>query len=135
MRYPVAIEIGDEAHAFGVVVPDLPGCFSAGDSLDEALVNAEEAVTAWIDVMLDDDQPIPQPSTVDMLRAQSPEMADRVWAVVNVDPARLDDRIARINITLPRRVLARLDAAARSAGETRSGYIARLALSSADLPN
>ena len=135
MRYPVAIEIGDETHAFGVVVPDLPGCFSAGDSLDEALINAEEAVTAWIDAMLDDDQPIPQPSTVDMLRAQSPEMADWVWAVVNVDPARLDDQIARINITLPRRVLARLDASARSAGETRSGYIARLALSSASLPN
>ncbi len=128
MRYPLAIEVGDEDHAFGVVVPDLPGCFSAGDTLDEAMINAEAAVTAWIDVMLDSDQPIPQPSTIDRLRSEHPEMADWVWAVVNVDPARLDDKIARINITLPRRVLARLDAAARSAGETRSGYIARLAL-------
>ena len=33
MRYPIAIELGDEAQAFGVVVPDLPGCFSAGDTL------------------------------------------------------------------------------------------------------
>lgn len=31
MRYSVAIEPGDDRHAFGVVVPDLPGCFSAGD--------------------------------------------------------------------------------------------------------
>ena len=52
MRYPIAIEPGDEAQAFGVVVPDLPGCFSAGDTLDEALSNAEEAVVAWIDAML-----------------------------------------------------------------------------------
>jgi hypothetical protein len=72
---------------------------------------------------------IPQPSSVDAVRVDHPDLADWVWAVVSVDPARLDDKIERINITLPRRVLARLDAAARSAGETRSGYIARLALS------
>ena len=40
MRYPIAIETGDSKHAYGVVVPDLPGCFSAGDTLDEALTNA-----------------------------------------------------------------------------------------------
>jgi metal-responsive CopG/Arc/MetJ family transcriptional regulator len=51
-----------------------------------------------------------------------------VFALVDIDPALLDDRAERIDITLPRRVLARLDAAARTAGETRSGYIARLAL-------
>lgn len=129
MRYPVAIELGDDRQAFGVVVPDLPGCFSAGDSLDEALGNAEEAVVAWIDAMLDAGQPIPQPSSIDALRDQHPEWAEWVWAVVQVDPARLDDKIERVNITLPRRVLAILDAAAREAGETRSGYIARLALS------
>jgi len=51
------------------------------------------------------------------------------WAVVEVDPAVLDEKAERVNIALPRRVLARLDAKARAAGETRSGYIARLALS------
>ena len=38
MKYPIAIEPGDEDHAWGVVVPDLPGCFSAADSgIDEAI--------------------------------------------------------------------------------------------------
>lgn len=129
MRYPVAIELGDDQQAFGVVVPDLPGCFSAGDSLDEALSKAEEAVIAWIDAALDAGQPIPRPTAIDALRAQHTEWTDWVWAIVQVDPARLDDKIERVNITLPRRVLAILDAAAREAGETRSGYIARLALS------
>lgn len=126
MRYPVAIELGDERHAFGVVIPDLPGCFSAGDTLDEALTNAEEALLAWIDTATDTSQKIPQPSSIEMLRAAHPDLADWVWAVVSVDPARLDDTIERVNITLPRRVLARLDAAAHAVGETRSGYIARL---------
>jgi predicted RNase H-like HicB family nuclease len=49
MRYPIAIEIGDEKSAYGVVVPDLPGCFSAGDTLDEAISNAEEAILAWME--------------------------------------------------------------------------------------
>jgi predicted RNase H-like HicB family nuclease len=129
MRYPIAIELGDETHAYGVVVPDLPGCFSAGDSLDESVNNAEEAIVAWIDATLDAGEPIPQPSSIEVSRTQHPDLVDWVWAVVQVDPARLDDKIERVNITLPRRVLARLDAAARAAGETRSGYIARLALS------
>ena len=129
MRYPVAIEPGDDTNAFGVVVPDLPSCFSAGDTLDEALANAEAAVVAWIDAMLDRDETIPAPSSIDALRADHPQWATWIWAVVSVDPARLDDTIERVNITLPRRVLARLDAAARAAGETRSGYIARIALS------
>lgn len=46
--------------------------------------------------------------------------------MAEVDPAILDDKAERVNITSPRRVLARLDAHARAAGETRSGYIAKL---------
>jgi len=84
---------------------------------------------AWIDAMLDREEAIPQPSAIAWLLTAHPEFAGWVWAVVSVDPARLDDKIERVNITLPRRVLARLDAAARAAGETRSGYIARIALS------
>ena len=44
MRFLIAIEPGDDAHAFGVVVPDLPGCFSAGDTLDVAMDNARVAM-------------------------------------------------------------------------------------------
>jgi hypothetical protein len=43
-------------------------------------------------------------------------------------PAALDDSTDRVNITLPRRVLRRLDALAKANGETRSGYIAQLTL-------
>jgi predicted RNase H-like HicB family nuclease len=49
MRYPVAIEPGTDTAAFGVVIPDLPGAFSAGDTSDEAMAGAEEAAAAWIE--------------------------------------------------------------------------------------
>ena len=54
MRYPIVIERGDDTHAYGVVVPDLPGCFSAGDTLDEAYVMAKEAVEGWLECAIDD---------------------------------------------------------------------------------
>ena len=124
MRYPIAIEPGNDTAAWSVVVPDLPGCFSAGDTLEEALIQAEDAITGCID----DGQDIPAPSHIEALRAAHPEFEGWLWALVKVDPAMLDDTLERVNISLPRRVLHRLDARARSAGETRSGFIARMAV-------
>lgn len=127
MRYPVAIETGSNDTAFGVVVPDLPGCFSAGDTLDEAMSGAEEALAAWIDAALDAGMAIPAPSSLDAIR-RDPDYAGWSVAVISLDPALLDDSSERVNITLPRRVLKRLDALARAAGESRSAYIAQLTL-------
>ena len=61
MRYPIAIEPRTDEAAYGVVVPDLPGCFSAGDTLEEAIAGAEEAGLAWIETALDGGDPIPPP--------------------------------------------------------------------------
>ena len=130
MRYPIAIEAGTKTTAFGVIVPDLPGCFSAGDTLDEAMAGAEEAAAAWIDAALDAGQAIPAPSSLDVLRGNA-EFADWAWGVITLDPALLDDTSERVNITLPRRVLKRLDAQARAAGESRSAHIAQLTLEEA----
>lgn len=127
MRYPVVIEPGTDSTAFGVIVPDLPGCFSAGDSLDEALAGAEEAAAAWIDAALDAGEAIPAPGSLETLR-RNPGYAGWAFGVIALDPALLDDTPERVNITLPRRVLKHLDALARAAGESRSGYIAQLTL-------
>ncbi len=127
VRYPIAIEHGTEQAAFGIVVPDLPGCFSAGDTLDEAMIGVEEAVAAWIDAALDAGDAVPVPSSLDVIRSNA-DYAGWAFAIVSVDPGLLDDTVERVNITLPRRVLKRLDALARAAGESRSGYIAQLTL-------
>ncbi|MCX7108712.1 MAG: type II toxin-antitoxin system HicB family antitoxin [Proteobacteria bacterium] len=129
MRYPIAIEPGDATHAYGVVVPDLPGCFSAGDTLDEAMVNAESAILAWMETTLDQGGGIPSASSLYSLREAHPEFRDWVWALVTIDPVELDDTLEQVDITLPRRVLRHLDARAKAAGESLSGYFARLAIS------
>lgn len=100
MRYPIAIEPGTDITAFGVVVPDLPGCFSAGDTLDKALAGAEEAAAAWIDAALDAGRAIPTPTSLDAIR-QHAEYAGWIFGVIKVDAALLDDTTERVNITLP----------------------------------
>ncbi len=127
MHYPIAIETGTREQAYGVVVPDLPGCFSAGDSLDQAMENARQAIELWLEVAIDDGQAIPQPQALEVHRRKR-EFRGWAWGVVTVDIASLSDKAERINITLPSRVLRRIDQAAKEAGESRSGYIARRAL-------
>ncbi|OFA02566.1 type II toxin-antitoxin system HicB family antitoxin [Duganella sp. HH101] len=88
MKYPIAIEPGDATHAFGVVIPDLPGCFSAGDTLDEAIDNACEAATLWLETMLEDGGTIPKARTFAEHHA-NPEFSGWIWAVVIIDRATL----------------------------------------------
>ena len=92
------------------------------------MIQAEDAITGWIEAAIDDGQDIPAPSPVEALRAAHPEFEGWLWALVKVDPAMLDNTLERVNISLPRRVLHRLDARARSSGETRSGFIARMVI-------
>jgi predicted RNase H-like HicB family nuclease len=127
MRYPTLIEPGSADTAFGVVVPDLPGCFSAGDTLDEALDAAKEAAAAWLDAALDDGQLIPLPSSLEAVSAL-PEFAGWVMGIIDLDAALFDDTIERVNITLPKRVLRRLDDLARAEGQSRGAFISHLTL-------
>jgi len=127
VRYPIAIEVGDKKHAYGVVVPDLPGCVSAGDTLEEALSNAQEAILLHLEGLLDDQQAIPVPSPLAGLQRKR-DFKGWTWAVVDVDLSELGDKAARINITLPQRILRAVDAHAKRSGETRSGFLARAAI-------
>lgn len=127
MRYPIAIESGDETHAYGVVVPDLPGCFSAGDTLDEAIGNAKEAIELWMESVIEDGEPIPGTAPIAKHQAD-PEFAGWIWAVVEVDLSKLSGKAKRVNITLPERVLTAIDQAATRFGDTRSGLLAKAAL-------
>jgi predicted RNase H-like HicB family nuclease len=85
MHFPIAIEPGDARRAWGVVVPDLPGCFAAADKgIDEAIANAREAIATWIDAVLDDGGTIPVPQPIDAHRRKA-EFKGWVWAVVEID--------------------------------------------------
>ncbi len=126
MRFVIAIEPGDNEHAFGVSVPDLPGCFSAGDSLDEAIDNAREAINVFCEALIEDGGDVPAPKPLSEHQSD-PDFAGWVWAVVEVPVERYFGPAEKINITLPRLLLAKIDEYARSHGASRSGFLAEAA--------
>ena len=54
MLYPVAVEKGFGAYAYGVIVPDIQGCFSAGDTFEEALENVKDAIAGHLEILSED---------------------------------------------------------------------------------
>ena len=126
MRYPVVIHKDPESD-YGVSVPDLPGCFSAGATLDEALQEAVEAIETHLEGMLLDGESIPSPKSIDE-HQNNPDYAEGIWALVTVDITKLSGKTRRINITLPERVLNVMDKYAADHGGTRSGLIAEAAI-------
>lgn len=126
MRFPIVIH-KDKATDYGVIVPDLPGCYSAGDSVDEALSNAIEAIECHIEGLLVDGEPIPKAQPIERHQRRR-EFAGAIWAMVDVDVSKLSGNVRRINITLPERVLTQIDSFATKHGETRSGFLAHAAL-------
>ncbi|MCL6262158.1 type II toxin-antitoxin system HicB family antitoxin [Craterilacuibacter sp. RT1T] len=90
MLFPIAIEPGDEAHAFGVIVPDIPGCFSAGDTLNEALRNAKEAIGLHLQGMAEEGMKVPAANSMQS-HAASPEYAGFIWKTVEIDMSQYQD--------------------------------------------
>lgn len=77
MTHYVAIVEEEEGKAVGVWFPDLPGCISAGDSLDEAMTNAAEALALWIDVTKKHGDEVPPPRALTELK-RDPEIAEDI---------------------------------------------------------
>jgi predicted RNase H-like HicB family nuclease len=84
VKYPIAIEPGNDKQAFGVVIPDLPGCFSAGDTFDEALDNAKEAAEAWLEATIEDGRQIPEASPITAYRHDE-DYKGWIWGFIDVD--------------------------------------------------
>ncbi len=104
--------------------PDLPGCFSAGSSIEEALSMAQEAAECHIEGILIDAEPVPVPSSIEKHR-NNPDYKGCIWALIDIDLSKLSPKSKRVNITLPERLLTTIDHFAKKCGESRSGLLAR----------
>jgi predicted RNase H-like HicB family nuclease len=103
---------------FGVDFPDFPGCITVGKTLEEAHKRASEALKFHIRGMLEDGDPIPEPSSLDDIVADAAN-AGAVPFLVTVP----DTRTRRINVTLPESELEAIDAYARQHNLSRSAFL------------
>ncbi len=78
-HYIAIIEDAGPDRAVGVWFPDLPGCTSAGDDIDEALRNAPEALELYAESFGADGKKLPRPRTLTELKSD-PEIASDIKA-------------------------------------------------------
>jgi len=84
-RYIAIVEDAGPEKAVGVWFPDLPGCFSAGDDVDEALRNAEEALALYAEAEAKEGRALPNPRALSTLRndpAAAPDLREHMVALV-----------------------------------------------------
>lgn len=121
--------IDGKAGAYGVTVPDLPGCNAGGATSDEAIKNAIDAVRVWVEDARADGEAIPKPRPMEKLRRDKQVAAALAeGAALVVIPVLMDSgRAVRANLSLDAGLLEAIDAAARAHGLTRSAFIASAA--------
>ncbi len=122
MRYYHAVVHKDEDSAFGVQFPDLPGCFSAADDIEDVIPNAVEALSLWFE----DAEDI-EPRPVEAIRADAAaDLAEGAFLVM-VPWIGRNSKPARVNISLDRGMLDAIDTAAAVRRLTRSAFLAEAA--------
>lgn len=127
MFYPLVLQKVSDGYV--VLVPDIAGCYSAGDTFAEALNNAKEAIALHIESLLEDGEEIPQATPLEAHQA-NPEFAEGfLFSGVDVDLSHLMGKSEKINITLPSRLIRRIDAfvAEHPEYKSRSGFLAKVA--------
>jgi predicted RNase H-like HicB family nuclease len=80
----IALVHKDDGTSYGVSFPDVPGCISAGDTFEEAVAHAAEALAGHLALMRADGDDIPQPRTFEELKHDPDFIADAADAIVTV---------------------------------------------------
>ena len=123
MRYPVIVH-KDGGSDYGVTVPDFPGVFSGGETLDEALANMQDAIETFYEG--EEVERLPDPSPLErVLASEDAEGGAVVLVDVNFDF--LEKKAVPVNITVPLYLRNRIDRAAKARGMTRSAFLVRAA--------
>jgi predicted RNase H-like HicB family nuclease len=121
MKFPIVIHKDTESD-FSVTVPDLPGCFSAGSTIEEVMEMSREAIECHLEGILIDNEPIPTVSPIEQ-HQQNEDFKDGIWAIIEVDLSQLSIPSKSVNIEIPEILLNTVDNYAKKHGESRSGLL------------
>jgi len=116
--YPAILE-KEPGSVYGVTFPDFPGCISAGDTAEDVLVNAHEALAGHVALMVQDGESLPKPTSVEDVTAD-PGVTMVAVTVIGVT---VPGRAKRVNVTLDEALLDEIDMVAKN----RSRFLAEAA--------
>ncbi|MCK3654248.1 hypothetical protein A4G19_13100 [Pasteurellaceae bacterium Macca] len=128
MLYPIVLQAVSDGYV--CAIPDVPGCFSAGNTLDEAFTNTQIAIKSHIGLMVEDGEEVPLPTSLENHRANPDFVGDDfMFSMVDVDITHLLGKAEKINITVPRHLLHKIDqfVAGNPEYKNRSSFLSRIA--------
>jgi predicted RNase H-like HicB family nuclease len=126
-RYIVVVD--GKPRAYGMYVPDMPGCTSMGNTIPDLLANAQEALQLWAEDALKDNERLPKPRSIEAIR-KDPDVARDLaeGCLLAVVPLIIETgRPVKANLSLDAGLLAAIDEAAAARGLTRSAFLASAA--------
>jgi len=134
MHYYIAVFFPATAGGYTIMYPDIPEALSQGDNLDECMKNAAEVLALVAEEYAKARKDLPAPSSMAAVRA----WAEQEKTSGGVDAAReclfpifaapdADMTPVRVTISIPKSTLEEIDAKARLAGFTRSGFLSHAA--------
>jgi predicted RNase H-like HicB family nuclease len=115
--YPAVLERGAKG-TFGVWFPDFPRCVAAATSQEQAMERAQNALAHAVDALVEQERVLPEPMPFEQIVL--PKNCDFVaFFAVSVAPP---DPSERVNIYLPKSLIARADSRATEMGMSRSSF-------------
>jgi len=126
-KYIALFEKVEGKEAYGVVFPDFPGCISAGNTFDEAMQMAHEALAGHVNLLKEDGEDIPAPRTLDQIKRSWEDWKeweknyDFVVGYVMLLPLKTSAK--RVNIMLDETLLTQIDKVTKN----RSSFLAEAA--------
>jgi predicted RNase H-like HicB family nuclease len=134
MRLYYAVFVPEEEGKVSVWFPDVPGCVTWGESMESAFAQAMDALEGHLEALSDDGDPVPVPSSYaavwDMVRRDFEKEGEAVpaSAALQLVPAPdVQEKLARVNVSLRKSTLDMIDKKAERAGMTRSGFLSKAA--------
>lgn len=97
--YPAVLTPDGEGYA--VDFPDLPGCYTCGDSLEQALLMAEDVLALTLTDMEDDGEAIPNASDIRHVQAESEEIVTLVLADTVSYRKKTNNKAVKKTLTIP----------------------------------
>ncbi len=113
--YPAVLEKA-EKKTFAVWLPDFPDCVAAGRTPDEAVEKAQARLSDIVDGLAEQDREMPEPTALDAIARPKTFLAFVMVSVAPPDPSE------RVNVYLPKRLIAKVDARAADLGMSRSSF-------------
>lgn len=124
MKTFLAVVEKEKDSSYGVMFPDIPGCFSAADTAEDVIPNALEALRLWAE-----DEILPAPSSHEAI-VSLPIVRQALATggyLISIPLIENDASVVRANVTFERGMLRAIDETARQRGLTRSAFLASAA--------